>query len=112
MKKRKSGVEEGKGVPARRDPSRLIDVRINELSDWRGETLDRVRMLIKQADPDVVEEVKWRGPTNYACAAGGLLSPPRSAEARVRHLFRCLTATHRRRSPATHRLCLTHHIQS
>jgi len=42
-------------------PSKLIDARIKELGDWRGETLARVRALIKQADPDVVEEWKWRG---------------------------------------------------
>ena len=42
-------------------PSQLIDARIKELSDWRGETLARVRMLIKQVDPEVVEEWKWRG---------------------------------------------------
>ena len=42
-------------------PSRLIDARIKELDDWRGRTLARVRALIKQADPDVVEEWKWRG---------------------------------------------------
>jgi len=42
-------------------PSQLIDGRIKELSDWRGETLARVRTLIKQADPEVVEEWKWRG---------------------------------------------------
>ncbi|WP_456748642.1 DUF1801 domain-containing protein [Bradyrhizobium sp. USDA 4354] len=42
-------------------PSKLIDGRIMELGDWRGETLARVRGLIKQADPDVVEEWKWRG---------------------------------------------------
>ena len=41
--------------------SQRIDARIDELSDWRGEMLARVRMLIKQADPDVVEEWKWRG---------------------------------------------------
>ena len=41
--------------------SQLIDARIDELSDWRGEMLARVRMLIKQAIPDVVEEWKWRG---------------------------------------------------
>jgi hypothetical protein len=41
--------------------SRLIDARINELTDWRGETLARVRALIKQADPEVIEEWKWRG---------------------------------------------------
>jgi hypothetical protein len=58
MKKRKSGSKEGKGGDA---PSQLIDARIKELSDWRGETLARVRILIKQADPEVVEEWKWRG---------------------------------------------------
>jgi hypothetical protein len=42
-------------------PSRLIDGRIKELGDWRGEMLARLRSLIKQADPDVVEEWKWRG---------------------------------------------------
>ena len=46
-----------KGKP----PSRLIDARIKELDDWRGKTLSHVRALIKQADPDVVEEWKWRG---------------------------------------------------
>src|SRR5437588_2931268 len=58
MKKRKSGSKEGKGGDS---PAQLIDARIKELSDWRGETLARVRILIKQADPDVVEEWKWRG---------------------------------------------------
>ena len=42
-------------------PSRMIDGRIEELGDWRGEMLSRVRGLIKEADPDVVEEWKWRG---------------------------------------------------
>jgi hypothetical protein len=42
-------------------PSKLIDTRIKELGDWRGETLKRVRALIKEADPDIVEEWKWRG---------------------------------------------------
>lgn len=47
-------------------PSELIDERIRELDDWRGEMLARLRALIKQADPDVVEEWKWRGvPTWY-----------------------------------------------
>src|SRR5216684_6218816 len=45
-------------------PSELIDARIRELGDWRGETLSRLRTLIKQADPEVVEEVKWRKPSN------------------------------------------------
>ena len=42
-------------------PPQLIDARIKELSDWRGDTLARIRKLIKQAEPDVVEEWKWRG---------------------------------------------------
>ena len=42
-------------------PSRLIDARIEELGDWRGKTLAHVRALIKQADPEVIEEWKWRG---------------------------------------------------
>ena len=58
MKKRTSGSKEGKGGDS---PSRLIDSKIKELSDWRGETLAWVRSLIKQADPEVVEEWKWRG---------------------------------------------------
>ena len=57
-KKSKSGSTEAKGGDS---PSRLIDGRIKELGDWRGETLARVRGLIKQADPEVVEEWKWRG---------------------------------------------------
>jgi hypothetical protein len=42
-------------------PSRLIDARIDELDDWRGKALSHIRALIKQADPEVVEEWKWRG---------------------------------------------------
>src|SRR5256714_6812495 len=61
--------KEGKGGDSPSQPrkgsglsaGRLIDGRIKELSDWRGETLARVRILIKQADPEVVEEWKWRG---------------------------------------------------
>ena len=45
-------------------PSRLIDARIKSLKDWRGEALARMRKLIKDADPDIVEEVKWRKPSN------------------------------------------------
>jgi hypothetical protein len=48
-------------TPKSESPSRLIDGRIKELGDWRGETLAHVRALIKQAAPDVVEEWKWRG---------------------------------------------------
>jgi len=45
-------------------PSRLIDARIKSLKDWRGEALARMRKLIRDADPDIVEEVKWRKPSN------------------------------------------------
>src|SRR5262245_11393318 len=45
-------------------PSGLIEARIKELGDWRAKTLSRVRALIKQADPDIVEELKWRKPSN------------------------------------------------
>jgi hypothetical protein len=58
MEKGKSGSEEAAGGAA---PSQLIDARIEELGDWRGETLARVRTLIKQTVPEVVEEWKWRG---------------------------------------------------
>jgi hypothetical protein len=44
-----------------KSPSQLIDARIKELGDWRGEMLGRVRALVKEADPEVVEEWKWRG---------------------------------------------------
>jgi hypothetical protein len=56
--KRKTGSKEGKGGGS---PSQLIDARIKELGDWRGKMLSRLRTLIKEADPDVVEEWKWRG---------------------------------------------------
>jgi hypothetical protein len=51
----KSGPQEGKS------PSQMIDERIKELGDWRGDMLSQLRALIKQADPEVVEEWKWRG---------------------------------------------------
>jgi len=55
---KKSGSTEGTGG---KSPSQLIDARIEELGDWRGEMLARLRTLIKLADPEVVEEWKWRG---------------------------------------------------
>ena len=58
MKSKKSGAKEASGGES---PSTLIDGRIKELGDWRGEMLARVRAIIKQAIPDVVEEWKWRG---------------------------------------------------
>jgi len=59
MKKTKGGVKENKD-----SPSRLIDAKIKALADWRSTTLARVRKLIKEADPDIVEDVKWRKPSN------------------------------------------------
>ncbi len=58
MKQSESGAKAGK---AGESPFQLIDARIKELGDWRGETLARVRTLIRQADPEVIEEWKWRG---------------------------------------------------
>src|ERR687895_714563 len=58
MNKRISGSKVGEGGDS---PSQRIDSRIKELKDWRGETLARIRILIKQADPEVVEEWKWKG---------------------------------------------------
>ncbi|MDB5911456.1 MAG: hypothetical protein JWP22_131 [Ramlibacter sp.] len=55
--KKPAGTSEGEGEPA----SERISRKIAELADWRGETLARMRALVKQADPDVVEEVKWMG---------------------------------------------------
>jgi hypothetical protein len=55
MTKAKNGEKDGES------PSQLIDARIAELGDWRGETLARIRKLIKEADPDVIEDWKWRG---------------------------------------------------
>jgi hypothetical protein len=48
-------------APSQKSPSQLIDARIKELGDWRGDMLARVRSIIREADPDVVEEWKWRG---------------------------------------------------
>ena len=58
MNKRKTNAKEAK---AGHSPSQLIDARIKELGDWRGKMLSRLRTLVKQADPGIVEEWKWRG---------------------------------------------------
>jgi len=63
MRKNKGAPKEAKAGDS---PSRLIAARISELNDWRGETLARVRALIEEADPEAVEEVKWRKPSNPA----------------------------------------------
>jgi hypothetical protein len=61
MKKAVKKIAKKAAPAAAASPSRLIDARIKELGDWRGEMLAHVRALIKAADPDVVEEWKWRG---------------------------------------------------
>ena len=66
-------------------PSRLIDARIEELGDWRGATLARVRELIKQADPEVVEEWKWRGVPVWS--HGGIICTGETYKAVVKLTF-------------------------
>jgi hypothetical protein len=61
MKKATTSMKKGKDDEKEAAPSQLIDARIEELGDWRGEMLARIRNLIRQADPDVIEEWKWRG---------------------------------------------------
>ncbi|MFS8114021.1 DUF1801 domain-containing protein [Rhizobium jaguaris] len=61
MRKATTTMENSVSKEGEDSPSQLIDARIKQLNDWRGETLARIRTLIKQADPEVVEEWKWRG---------------------------------------------------
>jgi hypothetical protein len=73
------------GSQGDKSPSELIDQRIEELADWRGETLGRLRDLIREAEPDVVEEWKWRGvPTWYH---DGMLCTGESYKAAVKVTF-------------------------
>lgn len=65
--------------------SALIDARIRELNDWRGETLARVRAIIQQADPDVVEEWKWRGVPVWSHA--GIICTGETYKAAVKMTF-------------------------
>jgi hypothetical protein len=60
-RRRKNDMKKKIGSKKDESPARLIDARIQELDDWRGELLSRLRALIKQADPEVIEEWKWRG---------------------------------------------------
>jgi hypothetical protein len=66
MKKAKPAAKKKSAAKPEKEasPSRLIDARIKALGDWRGETLARVRAIIREADPGIVEEVKWRKPSN------------------------------------------------
>jgi hypothetical protein len=70
---------------AERAASQLIDARIKELNDWRGETLGRVRKLIKEADPEAVEEWKWRGVPVWS--HGGILCTGETYKAVVKLTF-------------------------
>ncbi len=64
MKSAKGPMKNGGAMGEGDAPSQLIDKKIRQMADWRGETLARMRGLIRQADPDVVETVKWRKPSN------------------------------------------------
>ena len=72
-------------------PSRLIDAKIAAMGDWRGDTLARVRALIRDADPDVTEEVKWRKPANPAgvptWSHGGILCTGETYKDKVKLTF-------------------------
>lgn len=70
---------------AAESPARLIDARIAELGDWRGETLARLRDLIKQADPEVIEEWKWRGTPVWS--HGGIICTGETYKAVVKLTF-------------------------
>jgi hypothetical protein len=72
-------------VKDEKTPSQLIDQRIEELGDWRGETLARIRRVIREAEPEVVEEWKWRGvPTWYR---GGMICTGETYKSRVKMTF-------------------------
>ena len=80
---------DGKGEDS---PARLIDARIAALGDWRGETLARVRALIREADPEVVEELKWRKPSNAMSGVpvwehGGILCTGETYKDKVKLTF-------------------------
>ena len=77
----KEPAAKGKGQPA----SELIDQRIVELGDWRGQTLGRMRQLIKEADPEVVEEWKWMGTPTWS--HDGILCTGESYQAKVKLTF-------------------------
>jgi hypothetical protein len=88
MKKSKSGSKEVKGADS---PSQRIDAKTKAQSDWRGKMLARIRTLIQQADPEVVEEVKWRKPSNPAgvpvWSHGGIICTGETYKAAVKMTF-------------------------
>src|ERR1700691_491784 len=73
------------GTQKTKTPSQLIDGRIKEFDDWRGDTLSRLRALIKEADPEVVEEWKWRGVATWY--HGGLICTGETYKAVVKMTF-------------------------
>ena len=85
---KKSSLEEGKSAGSF---SREFDERIKDLNDWRGDLLARIRMLIKQADPEVVEEMKWRKPSNPAgvpvWSHGGIICTGETYKSAVKMTF-------------------------
>ena len=83
-KKTGTAKSSGKGGPAAGTPAELIDERIKVLGDWRGETLARVRALIRQADPKVVEEWKWGGPV---WSHGGIICTGETYKSAVKLTF-------------------------
>ena len=76
---------ENSGPQKAKSPSELIDARIAELADWRGEMLGRLRTLIKEADPDIVEEWKWRGVPVWS--HGGLICTGETYKSIVKMTF-------------------------
>jgi hypothetical protein len=80
-KSRNGSTEEKEGASA----SQVIDAKIRELNDWRGETLARVRTLVKQAVPDVVEELKWRGVPVWS--HGGIICTGETYKSAVKMTF-------------------------
>ena len=81
---KKSGPQKSKPQSGK-SPSQLIDARIKELGDWRGEMLSRLRALIKQADPEIVEEWKWRGVPVWS--HGGIICTGETYKAVVKMTF-------------------------
>lgn len=82
---RSSAPAKAANASAGESPARLIDARIAELGDWRGEMLARIRALIKEADPDVVEEWKWRGVPVWS--HGGIICTGETYKAVVKMTF-------------------------
>ena len=85
MKKATSSTPEGKKSNEGASASAQIDLKIRELNDWRGETLARIRALVKQAVPDVVEELKWRGVPVWS--HGGIICTGETYKSAVKMTF-------------------------